>query len=264
MRRCQQAFHSHCCHRRVTFRIFTPAPFMRARCGSQEAAIGTPHSTTQRAFNSGASSAQRMPVSSHVSNEDATERAPGAGSAGVPLTLDASDLGLLSSTERDAAFDAAVVMIPTDVSGAQSTGVAVAAPAVHTAYSEMVHAGFLDLSRRYRTLAGPHCPCALCCARVAAEQPSSESAVCLSPTPHEEIVEVLADAPAPIDSELCSIEFDATVACSTATEVAAPLCQSGADDVITEIHSVAPRGRGVSIKRRKRSRRPGDQRGKSE
>ena len=93
------------------------------------------------------------------------------------------------------------------------------------------------------------------------------SAACAPPTLDEEIAEVLADGPAPLDlGPLTPAELDAAVEAALASpavsDVAVAPCQPGAADAITEIHPAIPRGRGESMKRRKRSRKPGDQRHK--
>ena len=99
----------------------------------------------------------------------------------------------------------------------------------------------------------------------------SQSAVSAAHTLNEEIIELLADVPEPSDSGLLSpseldAAFDTAVACSTTDhDVEAAPCQpcQPVDDGTTEVHAATPRGRGKSIKRRKRGRKPGDQRLKS-
>jgi len=133
---------------------------------------------------------------------------------------------------------------------------------------------------------------------VAATTSGLQSAVSAPLTLDDEITELLADVPEPSESGLLSpaaldAAFDIAVACSATEEelsvvpcppapavpptaAAAPLlavpptafvapCQpcQPVDEGITELHSATPRGRGESIKRRKRSRKPGDQRLKS-
>ena len=77
-----------------------------------------------------------------------------------------------------------------------------------------------------------------------------------------EISEVLEDGTAPFDfGPLSPAELDAAVTTALMPDVK---CQPEADDGITEVHPSMPRARGESSKRRKRSRRPGDQRHKSQ
>ena len=133
---------------------------------------------------------------------------------------------------------------------------------------------------------------------VAEATSGSQSAVSAARTLDEEIIALLADVPEPSDSGLLSpaaldAAVETAVACSaTEEEVAVVPCPPApavpptsadapvfaepptafaapcqpcqpVDDGITEVHSATPRGRGESIKRRKRSRKPGDQRLKS-
>ena len=84
----------------------------------------------------------------------------------------------------------------------------------------------------------------------------------------DEISEALADGPAPLDlGPLTPAELDAAVATELATpavtDAMSMLYSSDAYDAITEVFPSASRGRGESIKRRKRSRKPGDQRRES-
>ena len=113
-----------------------------------------------------------------------------------------------------------------------------------------------------------------------------------SPAVAESLDAMLATGPVPSDLGLSPAEldaafmrlqsvyadFDAAVASPAAMDMAVAPCQpvaaepdvtvapcqpaahSGEDDSITEIHPATPRGRGESIKRRKRSRKPGDHR----
>ena len=147
-------------------------------------------------------------------------------------------------------------------------------PAVQAAYAEMVRAGVAHRRRAYlEPSTDPawlaHCD-NLSRAAFAAEGASgSHSAVCAPPTLDEEITEVLADGPAPLDlGPLSPAELDgaveAALASPTATDVAvAPSQPSAAAADITEIQPAVTRGRGESMKRRKRSRKPGDHRHKA-
>ena len=159
------------------------------------------------------------------------------------------------------------------------TGAIAINPAVYFAYSEMLHSSHLPYSEP--------CPCVVCSAQrasvsaaqradgdaAAAETPVSQGATRAPPTLDDEITELLADVPAPPELGLLSsaevdAAFEAAVASPPVEEMAvaphqpAPMpapCQP-VDDGITEVHSATPRGRGESIKRRKRGRKPGDQR----
>ena len=139
----------------------------------------------------------------------------------------------------------------------------------------------------------------MCRGHVRITRTRSESPVTAPPILDEEFAAALADGPAPLDlGPLSPAEidaaFDAALADPSATEVPAvlppsqsaepdtavasalaiptdvavtsgqPACVPCDDDVITEVHSAAPRGRGESMKRRKRSRKPGDHRHSSQ
>jgi hypothetical protein len=98
------------------------------------------------------------------------------------------------------------------------------------------------------------------------------------PTADDEIVELLADVSTPSRLEqLLPAEpdaaFDAAVASPAVMDVAVASGSSTVNDSlppplprppIAEVHPAVPRGRGESIKRRRRSRKPGDQRRESQ